>query len=156
MAVTAVGTLGSAVSAHGGGHWGGNPIDAIADLHDAQDAYNAGQYMTANRRAIVAIASLRSLGRRDSIGRQLQSIGCGTQYGTWFDRALTKMLALRAAAFGQGTRWAWAENPRRARVLGLAVYRRAAARYDTAENALIDCVLDRLPEPPDWVFDLGF
>jgi hypothetical protein len=66
------------------------------------------------------------------------------------------MDALRIAAFGQGTHWVWAANPRNARTLALAVYRRAAARYHTAEDALIDCVLDALPTPPLWLLDLGF
>jgi hypothetical protein len=133
-----------------------NPIDAIADIHAAQDSYAAGRYQTANRRAVIAIQSLRDLSRRDSIVRELREIGCYEQYQAWYEKGIAKMVALRAAAFGQGTRWLWAANPRRAKTLALAVYRRAAARYETAENALIDCVLDRIPTPPGWVFDLGF
>jgi hypothetical protein len=88
--------------------------------------------------------------------RQIEEIGCGSYYWDWLQKAIIKMDALRLAAFGQGTHWVWAANPRNARILALAVYRRAAARYETATNALVDCVLDALPTPPFWLLDLGF
>jgi hypothetical protein len=153
MAVTAIGVASVGVSADSG-H--GGPLRAIADIQDAQASYAAKQYMTANRQAVVALRSLRHLRDAHATIPALTSVGCGDEYSLWYSRAITKMAALRAAAFGQGTNWAWASEPRLERVLVLSVYRRAAARYETAENALIDCVMDAIVIPPDFILELAF
>ncbi len=153
MALSAIGVAGAGVSANSG-H--GGPLQAIADIQDAQAAYAARQYMQANRLAVVALRSLRHLRESHASIPALTSIGCGDEYLLWADRAITKMAALRAAAFGQGTSWAWAADPRLERVLVLSVYRRAAARYETAENALIDCVIDAVRIPPEFILELAF
>lgn len=153
MAVTAIGVGAVGVSADSG-H--GGPLRAIADIQDAQASYAAGQYMTANRQAVVALRSLRHLRDSHPTIPALTSVGCGDEYSAWWGRAITKMAALRAAAFGRGTNWAWASEPRLERTLVLSVYRRAAARYETAENALIDCVMDAFTIPPDFILELAF
>lgn len=153
MALTAIGVGAVGVSANSG-H--GGPLEAIADIEDAQLSYNAGQWLTANRRAVVALRTLRHLRAEHATIPFLTRIGCGDEYRVWFTDAIRKMVALRAAAFGRGTNWAWAANPRLERVLTLAVYRRAAAQYHTSEDAFIDCVLDAVELPPDWVLELAF
>lgn len=153
MAVTAIGALSAGVSADSG-H--GGPLRAIADIQDAQASYAAKQYMQANRQAVVALRSLRHLRDAHATIPALTSVGCGDEYTAWYGRAITKMAALRAAAFGQGTNWAWASDPRLERTLVLSVYRRAAVRYETAENALIDCVMDAIQIPPDFILELAF
>ncbi len=153
MAITAIGAVAAGVSADSG-H--GGPLKAIADIEDAQASYAAKQYLQANRQAVVALRSLRHLRDFHASIPGLNGIGCGDEYATWTDRAISKMAALRAAAFGQGTNWAWASDPRLERVLVLNVYRRAAARYDTTENAFIDCVLDAVRIPPDFILELAF
>ncbi len=153
MAISAIGMVSagaSATSGHGG------PLAAIADIQDAQASYAAKQYLTANKQAVAALRSLRHLRDSHATIPALTSVGCGDEYATWTSRAITKMAALRAAAFGQGTNWAWASEPRLERTLVLSVYRRAAARYETAENALIDCVIDAVQVPPDFILELAF
>lgn len=153
MAVTAIGAVSAGVSADSG-H--GGPLRAIADIQDAQASYAAKQYLTANKQAVIALRSLRHLRDSHPTIPALTSVGCGDEYALWYSRAITKMAALRAAAFGQGTSWAWASDARLERVLVLSVYRRAAARYETAENALIDCVMDAIRIPPDFILELAF
>jgi hypothetical protein len=153
MAITAIGSTTVVVSANSG-H--GGPLQAIADIQDAQASYLAKQYLTANKQAVVALRSLRHLGEAHATIPALTSIGCGDEYTVWWHKAITKMAALRAAAFGQGTQWAWASEPRLERVLVLAVYRRAAAGYETSENALIDCVLAAVQVPPEFILELAF
>ena len=155
-ALMAIGGTGAIASARGHGHGdAGHGIDAlihvVADIESAQFAYASGRYVSANHRAVHVLVDLRSIHRL----RAIDEIGCGDQLETWFDLAIVKMIALRMAAIGQGTHWNYAANPRNARTLALAVYRRAAARYETAANALVDCVLDALPTPPLWLLDLG-
>jgi hypothetical protein len=155
MALTAIGIVGAGVSANSG-H--GGPLAAIADIEDAQASYAARKYLQANREAVVALRSLRHLRAEHPTIPFLTSIGCGDEYREWNEKAITKMAALRLAAFGQGTKWAWAANPRLERVLALAAYRRANARYHTAEDAFIDCVLAVVEDaiPPDFILELAF
>lgn len=153
MALTAVGAIGAGVSANSG-H--GGPLQAIADVNDAQASYDAKLYLRANREAVVALRSLRHLRAEHATIPLLTRIGCGDEYADWFDKAIVKMAALRAAAFGQGTKWEWAASPRLEKVLVLAVYRRASARYHTAEDRFIDCVLDAVDVPPDFILELAF
>ena len=155
MALTAIGVGAIGVSANSG-H--GGPLHAIADIEDAQTSYNARNYLVANRQAVVALRSLRHLRAEHATIPFLTRIGCGDEYRTWFEKAITKMAALRLAAFGQGTNWQWAASPRLEKVLGLAAYRRANARYHTAEDAFIDCVLDAVEDsiPPDFILELAF
>jgi hypothetical protein len=151
MALTAFGTVGvSANSGHGG------PLQAIADIQDAQTSYLAGQYLTANKQAVVALRSLRHLSESHVTIPALQQIGCQDEYVAWQGRAITAVAALRAAAFGQGTQWAWATEPRLEKVLALTLYRRTSALYDTATNNLVDCVINAINIPPDWILELAF
>lgn len=153
MALTAVGGFGGVVSANSG-H--GGPLQAIADVEDAQASYLAGRYLIANQQAIIALRSLRHLREFHAVIPVLVGIGCQDEYVAWFLKATTKMAALRAVAFGQGTNWVWAASPRLEKVLATNVYRRAAATYDTSENAFIDCVLNAVQIPPDFILEFAF
>jgi hypothetical protein len=154
MALTAIGVIGAGVSANSG-H--GGPLETIADIEDAQASYSAGKYLQANREAVITLRALRHLRAEHATIPFLTSIGCGDEYRDWFNKAIAKMVALRLAAFGQGTKWAWAANPRLERTLALAVYRRANARYHTSEDAFIDCVLNAVDGlGTDFILELSF
>lgn len=140
----------AANSGHGG------PLAAIADIEDAQAAYAAKRYLTANRLAVVALRSLRHLYEEHATIPLLTSIGCGGEYRHWNEAAIKKMVALRIVAFGFGTKWEWAASPRLERVLATNVYRRAAADYEDDLDDLIDCVLDEVDLPPGFILELAF
>jgi len=154
MALTAVGGFGVSVASANSGH--GGPLEAIADIEDAQASYVAGRFLIANQQAVIALRALRHLGETHASIPLLVSIGCQDEYVIWWNKAITKMAALRAVAFGQGTNWVWAASPRLEKVLATNVYRRAAFGYDTAENAFIDCVLNAVQIPPDFILELAF
>ena len=154
MALTAIGSIGMPVAAANSGH--GGPLEAIADIEDAQASYAAGRFLIANQQAVIALRALRHLAEFHATIPLLTSIRCARRVrgvgpqGHHQDGRAPRGGLRQRHQLGVGSEPASGEG---ARHRGLPARR---AGYDTAENALIDCVLNAVSIPPDFILELAF